>query len=109
MVFVEIPRHRPVDVHQLLYLIDGAPDQVQGHCLHDQKLYVYRLYVANLSDVGKWNRPLVFAKLEDHFKKGNNSHFLLQVSHFLDDVGELANVVLIVIHDIHELLNLALA
>lgn len=109
VVFAKIPWLSPVDMDNLVDLVDGSLDQIQRHCLHDKQFNVLVFNLAGLSDHRKRNAPLVFSKLKDHFQESNDPDLLLEVGHLVKDVGEPADEFLVCLHCGVKLVDLALS
>ena len=95
MASIQISGLDPVNMHNLDDLVDGTFDELQGHRFHNQKFNIGLLDLANFSNSVEWKTSLVLTTLEDHLQKGNNSYFLLQVSHFRNNVLKFTNKFLV--------------
>ena len=56
------------------------------------------LNLANLCNLGELYASLIFAQFENHLEEGDYSNFLLEIGHFLDNIGELTDIVLLSLH-----------
>jgi len=65
--------------------------------------------LADLGDLSKLNTALIFSTLENHLKERNYSDLMFEICHFFDNVGELADGLLVLFDGLFECLDLSKA
>lgn len=87
MFLGEVTRHDPHDFNSFGRLVYLSFDELEGHGLHDKEFDVLVVNLANFCDVGERDVSLVFAELENVLEESDDADLVLELIHFIQDVG----------------------
>lgn len=103
MVATEITRKDPVDMHNLLDLIDTSFDELKAHCFHEQELNVFLVDLAMKRDAIEFEASVVLINFEKELQKAYDADLLIEVLKFFDDIWEAWDVVVVSSYSLLEL------
>lgn len=105
----EVPREHPVDMDHLFNFVDVALDKLEAHCLHEHEFHIVLLNEAVASDAVELQASIVLIDFEQELEQRDDPHLLVQMGHFLGDLREASDVLMIIVDCRLELTDLAAA
>jgi hypothetical protein len=88
MIATEVTRKDPVDMYDLLDLIDTSLDELKAHCFHEQELNVFLVYLAMKRDAIEFQASVVLVNFEKELQEANDADLLIEVLKLFDDIWE---------------------
>ena len=79
----------------LIDLIYSPLDKLEAHSFHDQKFNVTQFHLAYCRNLLELDTALILVEGKDHLQEGDDSHFLFEVGHLINDVREPLDILLL--------------